>query len=460
MERLPIPDAGWLLIEQRERPMHVGGLQLFRLPEDAPEGYLQDLVARTREEDVAVRPPFDKRLARPHGLAGVYHWVDDQPELDYHFRHLALPAPGRVRELLAIVSAMHANLLDRHRPLWESYLFEGLEDRRFALYTKVHHSMLDGVAAMQQLTTAFSHDPDERDMPPPWAAPDTTVPRDDGAVNPVATALGALRTVTEGVTSSLGVTRAIATQLLKAQADAREVVPFSAPSSMLNVPLTGARRFVAQDYDLSRIKQVGKSLEATVNDVVLTMCSSALRTYLLDHGALPRKPLIALVPVAFGRDRERGSGNAITLVPANLATHLEDPADRLDLIQGSMERAKSRVRSLSDAELVNYGIAMTAPIILGQLTGLSGKLPPAYNVVISNLPGPTEPLYWNGARMSGLYPLSLLTEGYAINITQTSYAGDMEFGITADRNALPGIQRLIDHLADALDELEEVAGIR
>ena len=460
MERLPIPDAGWLLIEQRERPMHVGGLQLFRLPEDAPEEYLQDLVARARDEDVAVRPPFNKRLARPHGLAGVYHWVDDEPELDYHFRHLALPAPGRVRELLAIVSAMHANLLDRHRPLWESYLFEGLEDRRFALYTKVHHSMLDGLAAMRQLTTAFSHDPDERDMPPPWAAPETAVTRDDSATNPVAAALGALRTVTEGVTSSLGVTRAITTQLLKAQADAREVVPFSAPSSMLNVPLTGARRFVAQDYDLSRIKQVGRSLDATVNDVVLTMCSSALRTYLLDHGALPRKPLVALVPVAFGRDRERGSGNAITLVPANLATHLEDPADRLDLIQGSMERVKSRVRSMSDAELVNYGIAMTAPIILGQLTGLAGKLPPAYNVVISNVPGPTEPLYWNGARMSGLYPLSLLTEGYAINITQTSYAGDMEFGITADRNALPSIQRLIDHLADGLDELEEVAGIR
>lgn len=460
MERLPVADAGWLLIEQRERPMHVGGLQLFRLPDDAPDSFLQDLVARARDEEVEVRPPFDRRLARPHGLAGVYHWVRDDPELDHHFRHLALPSPGRVRELLAIVSALHANLLDRHRPLWESYLFEGLEERRFALYTKVHHSMLDGMAAMRQLTTAFSLDPDEDEMPPPWAATEEEIADDgDDVVNPVAMALNALRTVTEGVTSSLGVTRALTTQLLKAQADAREVVPFSAPSSMLNVPLTGARRFVAQDYDLDRIKKVGRALDATVNDVVLAMCSAALRTYLLDRDAVPRKPLIALVPVAFGRDRARGSGNAITLVPANLATHLEDPADRLELIRGSMDRVKARVRSMSDAELINYGIAMTAPIILGQLTGLSGRLPPAYNLVISNVPGPTEPLYWNGARMTGLYPLSLLTEGYAINITQTSYVGQMEFGITADRKALPSVQRLIDHLADALDELEAVAGI-
>lgn len=460
MERLPIADAGWLLIEQRERPMHVGGLQLFRLPEDASDTWLQDHVARAREEAGPVRPPFNKRLARPHGLAGIYHWVEDDPELDYHFRHLALPAPGRVRELLAIVSALHANLLDRHRPLWESYLFEGLEDRRFALYTKVHHSMLDGMAAMRQLTTAFSHDPDDREMPPPWALREEGLEEDgDGPVDPLNMALNALRTITDGVASSLGVTRAITTQLLKAQADVREVVPFSAPSSMLNVPLTGARRFVAQDYDLERIKQVGKALDATVNDVVLAMCSAALRTYLLDHDALPRKPLVALVPVAFARDQVRGSGNAIALVPANLATHLEGADERLELIQGSMQRVKDRVRSMSNAELINYSIAMTAPIILGQLTGLSGRLPPAYNLVISNVPGPAEPLYWNGARMTGLYPLSLLTEGYAINITQTSYAGEMEFGITADRNALPSVQRLIDHLADALDELEELAGL-
>jgi diacylglycerol O-acyltransferase len=266
-----------------------------------------------------------------------------------------------------------------------------------------------------------------------------------------------VRQVTDGITSTVAVTRVITEQLVRAQREAAEVAPFQAPASMLNTKLTPARRFVAQSYDLERIRGVSKALGATINDVVMAMCAGALRRYLLAHDALPAKPLIALVPVSFRRD-DSASGNAISLVPATLATHLEDPQERLDLIRSSMDRAKGRLRDMSQTQLIEYGLLMTAPVLLGQLTGLAGRLRPTYNLVISNVPGPDRPLYWNGVPMTGMYPLSLLTDGQAINITQTSYAGSMEFGITADRRALPSVQRLIDHLEESLAELEVVAG--
>lgn len=459
MRRLSVSDAGWLLIEERERPMHVGGLMLFQLPDDAPPDLVRRVVRSAREHD-EVRPPFDHKLARPYGLAGLYHWVEDEVELDYHFRHLALPEPGRIRELLSLVSVLHANLLDRHRPLWEMYLFENIEGGRVGVYTKIHHAMLDGVAAIRQVLASFTPDADSRDLPPPWATPvggQTTAGAMDGGWSPLGQAASLVRQVTDGITSTVTVARAITEQLVRAQRDAAEVAPFQAPPSMLNAKLTPARRFVAQSYDLERIRGVSKTLGATINDVVMAMCAGALRRYLATHDALPDKPLIALVPVSFRRD-DSASGNAISLVPANLATHIEDPEARLDLIRSSMDRAKARLRDMSPTELIEYGLLMTAPILIGQLTGLAGRIRPTYNLVISNVPGPDQPLYWNGVPMTGMYPLSLLTDGQAINITQTSYAGSMEFGVTADRRALPSIQRLIDHLEEALVELEAVAG--
>ncbi|MBW3661795.1 MAG: wax ester/triacylglycerol synthase family O-acyltransferase [Actinobacteria bacterium] len=456
---MSVSDAGWLLIEERERPMHVGGLMLFQLPDDAPPDLVRRVVRSAREHD-EVRPPFDHKLARPYGLAGLYHWVEDEVELDYHFRHLALPEPGRIRELLSLVSVLHANLLDRHRPLWEMYLFENIEGGRVGVYTKIHHAMLDGVAAIRQVLASFTPDADSRDLPPPWATPvggQTTAGAMDGGWSPLGQAASLVRQVTDGITSTVTVARAITEQLVRAQRDAAEVAPFQAPPSMLNAKLTPARRFVAQSYDLERIRGVSKTLGATINDVVMAMCAGALRRYLATHDALPDKPLIALVPVSFRRD-DSASGNAISLVPANLATHIEDPEARLDLIRSSMDRAKARLRDMSPTELIEYGLLMTAPILIGQLTGLAGRIRPTYNLVISNVPGPDQPLYWNGVPMTGMYPLSLLTDGQAINITQTSYAGSMEFGVTADRRALPSIQRLIDHLEEALVELEAVAG--
>lgn len=461
MRPLALQDAAWLMIESPERPMHVGGPMLFRPPPDVDATtWVQETVAHALQYR-EVRAPMNRKLVRPHGLLGAsYAWMtDDDIDLTYHVRHIALPQPGRIRELLSFVSREHASLLDRHRPLWEMTLIEGLADGRVALYTKIHHSLLDGVAAVRQILSSFSTDPSVRDMPPPWSTGDPAVAqRERSRPNPLT---GLVRGVSGGVGTALstaGALRELGGQMIASVADPAEVAPFQAPRSMLNVPLSASRRVVAQSYDLERILAVKRAAGVTVNDVVLAMCGSALRAYLLANDALPDRPLIALVPVDIRTD-DGDEGNAISFLLANLATHLSDPLDRLALIHDSMDAGKRRLLGMTSGERLQYGIALAAPLIAGQLTGLSSTVRPLYNVILSNVPGPPEPLYWNGARLDGIYPASLIADGFALNITQTSYAGSMEFGVTADRQKVPSVQRIIDHLEDALAELEKVTGV-
>lgn len=465
MGRLPLTDAAWLLIESRERPMHVGGLQLFSRPPDAPPDWLQQVAAQTMAFDQP-RPPFNLTLKEPYGRLGTFAFEPDTVEIAYHLRHLALPAPGRIRELLSFVSNVHSHTLDRHRPLWELYLIEGIEGDRVAVFTKIHHSLLDGVAAMRQVLRSFTPDPDDRTVPPPWAMrePEHQAPSPEGAVARAAAATSRWRAAGDAVQAMVGAGRAIVDQVRASRVDEAEVVPFQAPRAMMNVRLTSTRRFVAQDYSLDRIRAVATGTGSTVNDVVLAMCGGALRSYLASHDALPDEPLIAMVPVSIrpaaadDRHESEDRGNAISFVLCNLATHLDDPVDRLALVRASMNAAKARMAGMSRAELTDYAIAITSPLVLGNLTGLSGRVPrPVFNVTISNVPGPRETLYWNGAQLQGMYPASLLQDGYALNITQTSYGDQMAFGITADRSALPRIQRLIDHLEDELVALEKSA---
>jgi diacylglycerol O-acyltransferase / wax synthase len=459
MRRLGVSDAGWLLVERPDKPMHVGGLLLFDPPADAEPDFLRTRLVEPARQHHGVRRPFDQRLARPYGRPpGNYHWVrDEHLDLDVHVRHLALPAPGRIRELLELVSASHSTLLDRHRPLWQVTLVEGLEDGRIAAYAKVHHSMLDGVAAMKQLLASFSTDPNDLDLPPPWARGAERARHEAGGpTSLVGTALELTRDTIGEALSAAGASRALLGQLWQATRGATHPVPFQAPRSILNQPLTGARRYVAQSYELDRLRAVADAFEVTLNDVVLTLCSGALRTYLLEQGALPDDPLIALVPVSIRpADDEHGDGNALSLLLANLGTHLEDPVARLEVIKASMDEGKERLRGLDRRELRDYGLALAAPTLLAQLTGLGGRVRPVHNLTISNVPGPTQPLYWNGSRLSGVYPISLLPDGDALNITQLSYNGSLELGVTAARDRLPHIQRLIDHVEESLVELEK-----
>ena len=447
-------DQLFLMLEKRQQPMHVAGLQLFTFPEDAGPKYIRELAEQMRE-CCTPQGLFRRRIVSRGGLP---FWdADEHFDIDHHFRHEALPKPGRIRELLALVSAEHSNLLDRERPLWEVHLIEGIQGKRFALYSKIHHSMVDGVAAMRMGMRALSTDPNERNLPPVWAMPPR---KKQVSLNPTDVA-GGLARLTAGLgkqASSLpNVVREIMKVTNKARRNPDYVSVFQAPHSLLNERITGSRRFAAQSYSMSRVKTIAKAFDATVNDVVLAMCGSALREYLISQNALPDQPLIAMVPVSLRQD-DSDSGNQIAMILANLGTHIADPTNRLRLIKASVEDAKQRFRGMSPEEILNYTALTLAPAGFSLLTGLAPKWQ-AFNVVISNVPGPKEPLYWNGARLQGMYPVSIVLDRIALNITLTSYCDSLEFGLIACRRTMPSMQRLLDYLENSIRELEVAAGV-
>ena len=470
---MPVTDAIFLLGEVRGRPLHVGGLQLFRLPPDAGPDAVQRSYRAALEHDPA--PLFRMRPTRMlHGV-GPWAWTeDDDLDLEYHVRHSALPHPGRVRDLLTLVSRLHGTMLDRSRPLWETHVIEGLADGRLAVYTKVHHALLDGTSAMRWLQRSLTDDPDARGMPPAFALP----ARADGSATATAAtaapaapapspAGGLLAPITGGVVDeALGAGRAVGqagTTALRALARALDeqsaVLPYQAPRTMLNQPITAARRFAADRWPLERIKNVGAATGGKVNDVVLAMSAGALRRYLLDHDALPERPLIAAVPVSLREaSDEPGRGNAVGVVLCNLGTDLDDPLDRFARIHGSMRDAKSRLADLDPAAVLLLSVLSFGPVALGPLFRFRPLRKPAFNVIISNVAGPTGPRYVNGARLDGLYPASVPYDGQALNITVTSADGHLGFGLTGCRAAVPSLQRLLDHLEDTLTELEVASG--
>jgi diacylglycerol O-acyltransferase / wax synthase len=476
MAIIPPQDLLFLLMEAREKPAHVGGMALFEPPPDADEHYLYELYRSCVESDAPVRSLFRKRVSRP-GLTGL-SWVrDDDFDIEYHVRHSALPEPNRIRELLTVVSRLHGSLLDRNRPLWEAHLIEGLADGRFALYSKIHHALCDGVTAMRLLESSMSTDPDETGMPQPWArrphgsmfdepdpdeqpaGPGRGPVEDDTWTSVIADGLRRLGAgLGAGLGGVAGATEGIP-HLAASFADQVRAAP-QAPRSVLNVPITGARRFAADSWSIERIRAAGAPHGATLNDMVLAMSAGALRRYLLELGALPDQPLVAMVPVSLkARGAGEASGNAVGAVLCSLGTHLERPQERLEHILASMHANKHRLEGLTPGQILALSALNVAPAALqmsplGRLGPAEELLRPPFNVVISNVPGPKEPLYWNRARLTGNYPLSVLTDGQALNITTASYAGNLDFGILGCRRNAPSLQRLLGHLEDELVALE------
>jgi len=447
MKPLGTVDTSFLLAEDRQMPMHTGGLMLFKYPEGVHEEWLHETLS-ANDDPEAVRYPFNQKLVWPLRRLGLPHWVTDHHlDTHYHVRHSALPKPGRYREMFRLVSRLHATRLHRDRPLWEAHIIEGVEGDRFALYMKTHHSMIDGVGAMRMLRSCLSPDPEQRGMPAPWnlERPRQTKPK---KAEPMAMA--------RATAGAMG-------GVLKFAAAVRHrdkhgmIAPFQTPLTILNGRVSGSRRFVAQSWLLSRIKTLAKRLDATVNDIVLTMSGGALRRYLLDLDALPEQPLTAMTPVSFRPADADIEGNSFSVVFASLATDMDSEIGRLRAVQQSMGEAKRLLSGMESSEIPIFTSVVALPVLVPHLLRVSGRTRPTFNVTVSNVPGPREKLYWNGAVLLGMYPLSIVSHGQALNITVTSINDSLDFGIIACRRSVPSAQRLIDHLDEALEELEAEA---
>jgi diacylglycerol O-acyltransferase len=275
---------------------------------------------------------------------------------------------------------------------------------------------------------------------------------------------GDIKSLAERLTSQLDAGSNVARALLKYAnvwigGDTALNVPWrGVPSSIISSNVTGSRRFVAQSWPYQRLKAVGKALGGTLNDTVLTMCAGALRRYLAQSGALPSRPLKAMVPVSLRVSGDLDSSNAVGFVIANLGTHLDDPAERYETVRESMRAGKEIYSGLTSGEAELFAQITMSPLALSKLLSLE-RILPAYNLVISNVPGPRKTMYWNGARLDGIYPASIVLNGQSLNITLVSYADHLDFGIIACRRSLPSIQRLLDCLEESLVELETLAEI-
>jgi len=453
MELLSPTDSIFLIGESREHPMHVGGLQLFDPPADAPEGFVHDLY-----EKVAAltdfSPMFRKRPATLlGGIANIGWTVDDKVDVGYHLRRSALPSPGRIRDLFELISRLHSTLLDRHHPLWEAHIIEGLPEGRFAVYTKMHHSLIDGVSALKLTMRALSDDPGDTELRVPWALPPRT------SRKPAEQGPGLLRTIAGTVGSVAGLAPSTLKIANAALIEQQLTLPFSAPKTMFNVKIGGARRFAAQSWPFERIQRVKAAAGVTINDVVLAMCAGALRAYLIEQNALPDSPLISMVPVNMRGEGDTSGGNMVGTVLCSLATDVEDPGRRLETISASMRGNKEVFASLPRMEALALSGLMIAPLGLGAVPGYVAAAPPPFNVVISNVPGPREPMYWCGARMAGDYPVSIVMDNLALNITLVSNGKNLDFGLIGCRRSVPHLQRLLGHLEDALADLERAFGV-
>ncbi|MBC2931473.1 wax ester/triacylglycerol synthase family O-acyltransferase [Nocardioides sp. zg-1228] len=462
--------TGFLLAENRNMLMHVGGLQLFEKPAGAGRGYVREMYEKMRDVE-QVAPLFLKHPHRSARTAGQLVWVPDQQfDIDHHVRHSALPKPGRVRELLDLCSRLHGTRLAWERPLWEAHVIEGLHDGRVAMYTKTHHSLVDGLSAMRLMASVLSTDPDERDMPAPWAVR----PRPPGPAHeePDGTSEASLSDLTAATVRSTlaiaaeaaGMPGALLRTLTRSVRNETSALSLHAPRTILNQGITGSRRFAAQDWPVERLRAVGRATGTTINDVVLAMVSGAMRTYLIELDALPDTTLISMVPVALSAKQAKltagGGGNAVGSVMVQLGTHLPDPADRLAAIHRSMTDGKASLSAMTPTQILAMSAIGQAPAILGPLLRMQGVVRPPYNLIVSNVPGPRTTHYWNGARLTGTYPLSIPINGMALNITCTSYDEKMCFGLTGCRRTVPRLQVLLQHLDEELAALEKAAGVQ
>ena len=457
---------GFLLAENRRQPMHVAGLQLFEPPAGAGEDFAREIFESALQVQ-EIGPLFKKRPYFSVGTLGQWVWTeDDQFDIEHHVRHNALPRPGRVRELLELVSRLHGTRLARERPLWEAHIVEGLADGRVAMYTKLHHALVDGISAMRLMQSVLSTDPDKRDMPLPFDARATTrtaKAREEAERNLAAVPMSALKTAVGLTAEAAGLPAAFIKTLTKGIRNETSALSLHAPRTMFNVNITGSRRFAADDWPLERIRAISKASRTTLNDVVLAMCGGAVRNYLLELNKLPDASLVSMVPVGLksrsSESESGGGGNAVGSVMVKLATDLEDPAERLAAINASMKAGKEALESMTPNQIMAMSALGMAPSLAIPMLRLNGIVRPPFNLIISNVPGPRSTQYLNGARLTGTYPVSVPMQGMALNITCNSYADDMCFGLTGCRRTVPHLQRLLTYLDAELAHLENATGV-
>ena len=478
MRQLTSLDAQFLALETTRQSGHVAGLAILD-PSTAPQGRLG--IAEIKgliEERLPLLPPLRWRLAEvPLGLDYPY-WVEDRDfDLDFHVHEIALPAPGSDEQLATQVARIVSRRLDRRRPLWELYLIHGLPSGNIAMLTKIHHAVVDGISGAEIMGLLLDLSPEGRELPP---EPDDD--GDDGAPGDAALLargllgvprypLRLLRALPAAVPNledtpfrtlpGVGTVGRLTDQIKKLAGGEPppERTHLVAPRTSFNGWISAHRRFVFGRLPLDGVKAIKNEYGTTVNDVVVSMCAGAVRRWLIDHDELPEEPLVAQVPVSVRTSEQMGTfGNRIMLMAAPLFTDEPDAVQRLAKTHRALRVMKDRHKALP-AELLQDTNNFIPPAVFSRAARLTFRLSstrpgrPTWNLVISNVPGPQFPLYCAGARLEANFPVSVITHGMGLNITVMSYMGELDFGIVADREQMPDVQKLMGWLGEEMELL-------
>jgi diacylglycerol O-acyltransferase / wax synthase len=464
-ERLSGLDASFLYMETPTLHMHVAMTAVFD-PSTVPGGYSFRRIRQLINDRIPLLPVFQRRLVEVPMRIGHPVWVDDPEfDIDNHLRRAALPSPGGMRELGDFAADVISRQLHRDRPLWEMWIVEGVEDGKIALVAKMHHSTIDGVSGAELLGVLFDMEAEPPESPALTERPlDSRLP--SGAelvsqalmantVRPFDMTRMALRTVR----SILDVSR------IRRGRSAKGALPLTAPRTSINAAIHARRRVAFAAASLADAKALKNKMGTTVNDVVLAMCTGALRTYLLAGDELPDIPLVSVVPVSVTPDvAELKGSNKVSAMFVQLPTELDDPLERLRAIHEGTKGAKEEHHALGATTLQNWAehatpnvFAVAARLYTGMR--LADRHRPVANLVVSNVPGPDFPLYLGGSQLLGMFPLGPVMDGMGLNITIMSYMGVLYWGLASDARAVPRLWDIAAAIPHALTDLMEAAGL-
>ena len=435
----------WMLIDNPDTPLHSGVLGIFKIPPTAGDDYIIE-VADGLSGSKTVVAPWNWVLGSPLAPGLPPRVSTAQVELDYHFRHSALPSPGGERELGQLVSRLHSNRLDHSRPLWEYHLIEGLENNRFAVYLKIHRALVEDINAVPLFIAHLPGSARSRKPVAVWSEP-----IDEPAHRP-------RHSPVEDLVSVAGAAARLGVGILKGALDRNAVstmlLPNSAPRSTLNRPISHSRRFATWQFDVARIERIAGATDSTVNEVLSYLCGSSLRRFFKEYNALPDESLVGLVPVSTRERSDDNPGGAVAALRVELGTHIGNPLARLEAVKKSLQSVRSDRESLPEEAGTAYALMRASPVIVSQLRGIGRLMPPLFNLRVSMTEGPERPRFMQGARLEAVYPINPLFQFNALSIDCVRYAGTFNFGFTGARETLPSLQRLAVYLGKAADELE------
>jgi diacylglycerol O-acyltransferase / wax synthase len=495
-KKLSSLDASFLYLETPEMPMHVGSMAIFRLPEDYQHDFFEDFKAMIASR-LHIAPILKVRLEKAPLDIDHPSWVeDDQFDIDRHIFRASLPEPRDRATLERIVGWMHAKLLNRARPLWEFYVFEGMKDNEIGLYSKMHHACIDGGAGAALTNMIYDISPIPRKVEPPTAkAKVEQGPRDIAAnlldsyqqlwTQPLDAAAKGIELPRSGksdlgsilfdnamyqLESAMrfagnipGMMKSVSDVLGKiSDPQSRDsIASMMSPPSILNKSISSERSFAGTSISLSQAKALAKQSSGKLNDVVLALASGVVRRYLLQQGALPAKSMTAAVPISLREEGNTAANNQVFGMICSIATNVEDPKTRLETIIAQSTKSKEMSHPLrafmpqvSNISMLGAPMLVQVLALLYSRSGLSDVLPPSANITVSNVPGPRQTLYAAGAELLHIFPVSIATHGIALNITVQSYRDQLDFGFIAGANILPHVEVLCDMLPEEFALLE------